>query len=51
MATVFLAVDLRHNRNVAVKDFRPDVAQTLGVDRFLREIQLAAQLHYRTSFR
>jgi len=46
MATVYLAHDLKHGRKVAVKVFHPELARTLGVDRFLREIQLAAQLHH-----
>lgn len=44
MATVYLAEDLRHHRQVAVKVLRPDLAATLGPDRFLREIELAARL-------
>ena len=46
MATVYLAHDLRHGRPVAVKVFRPELAQALGTERFLREIQLAAQLNH-----
>ncbi len=44
MATVYLARDLRHDRDVAIKVLRADVAQTLGAERFLREIRLAAKL-------
>lgn len=44
MATVFLARDLRHDRAVAVKVFRPDLAATVGATRFLREIEIAAHL-------
>jgi len=44
MATVYLARDLRHDRDVAMKVLRPDVGQALGRDRFLREIRLAAGL-------
>jgi eukaryotic-like serine/threonine-protein kinase len=44
MATVFLARDLRHGRDVAIKVLRPEVAATIGVDRFLREIRIAAAL-------
>jgi eukaryotic-like serine/threonine-protein kinase len=44
MATVWLAEDLRHGREVALKVLRPDVAGALGRERFLREIQLAARL-------
>jgi tetratricopeptide (TPR) repeat protein len=46
MATVFLAEDLKHHRKVAVKVLRPDLTATLGVERFLREIELAAQLQH-----
>jgi eukaryotic-like serine/threonine-protein kinase len=44
MAVVYRAVDLRHDRPVAIKVMRPEVMQGLGSDRFLREIQLAARL-------
>ena len=44
MATVFLAEDVRYSRKVAVKVIRPEVAYTVGVERFLREIRLAARL-------
>ena len=44
MATVFLATDLRHNRHVALKVLRAELAQALGPERFLREIQIAARL-------
>jgi len=44
MAVVFLARDLRHDRNVAIKLLRPDVGGEIGSDRFLREIRLAAGL-------
>jgi serine/threonine protein kinase len=37
MATVYLAHEARHGRKVAVKVFRPEVAQALGRERFLRE--------------
>lgn len=46
MATVYLAEDLRHGRKVALKLMRPDVASTLGAERFLREVRLAAQLSH-----
>jgi eukaryotic-like serine/threonine-protein kinase len=46
MATVYLAHDVKHDRNVAVKVLRPDVARTLGATRFLREISLAAKLSH-----
>jgi len=44
MATVYLAHDIRHERNVAVKVLRPELAAALGPDRFLREIRIAANL-------
>ena len=46
MATVYLARDLRHERHVAVKVLRPELAASLGPQRFLREIKLAAQLQH-----
>src|SRR3954462_4452935 len=46
MATVYLARDLKHDRLVAVKVLRPDLAAVLGGDRFLREIRLTAQLQH-----
>ncbi len=46
MATVYLAQDLKHPRQVAVKVLRPEVAALLGADRFLREIALTAQLQH-----
>jgi len=44
MATVYLATDLRHERQVAVKVLDQELAQSLGADRFLREIKTAANL-------
>ena len=44
MATVYLAQDLKHHRKVAVKVLRPELAASLGLDRFLREIETTAQL-------
>ena len=44
MAVVFLAVDLRHERKVALKVLRPEVAAEIGAERFLREIKMAARL-------
>ena len=44
MATVYLAEDLKHHREVAVKVLNPDLAETLGAERFLREIETAANL-------
>ena len=46
MATVYLARDLRHNRNVALKVLKPDLGAVLGVDRFLAEIQVTANLQH-----
>jgi Tol biopolymer transport system component len=46
MATVYLAEDLRHRRKVAVKVLRPELAATLGSDRFFREIEVAARLQH-----
>ncbi len=44
MATVYLAEDLKHNRKVAVKVLRSELTESIGGTRFLREIQIAAQL-------
>jgi serine/threonine-protein kinase len=44
MAIVYLARDLKHDRPVAVKVLRPEVVTSLGPDRFLREIKIAAGL-------
>jgi tRNA A-37 threonylcarbamoyl transferase component Bud32/tetratricopeptide (TPR) repeat protein len=44
MATVYLARDLKHDRQVAVKVFDPELAQALWAERFLREIKTAANL-------
>jgi tRNA A-37 threonylcarbamoyl transferase component Bud32/tetratricopeptide (TPR) repeat protein len=44
MATVYLAQDLKHNRQVAVKVLDPELAQSLGAERFLREIKTVANL-------
>src|SRR2546425_7481917 len=44
MATVYVAEDLRHSRQVAIKVLRPDVAAAIGAERFLREIGIAARL-------
>ncbi len=44
MATVYLAKDLKHQRNVAVKVLRPELAAALGPERFIREIEIAANL-------
>src|SRR6185436_11821104 len=46
MARVYLAHDLKHARNVAVKVIRPDFAASLRRERFLREIAIAARLRH-----
>jgi serine/threonine-protein kinase len=46
MATVYVAQDLRHSRPVAIKVMHPELASALGVERFLREIQIAAHLQH-----
>jgi serine/threonine-protein kinase len=46
MATVYLAEDIKHHRKVAVKVMRPEFTATLGTDRFLREIDIAAKLSH-----
>jgi eukaryotic-like serine/threonine-protein kinase len=46
MATVYLARDCRHDRPVAIKVLRPELAASIGSDRFLREIQVAAHLQH-----
>ncbi|MEJ2238373.1 MAG: protein kinase [Gemmatimonadales bacterium] len=43
---VFVADDLKHDRKVALKVLRPDIASTVGAERFLREIKIAAQLSH-----
>ena len=44
MATVYLADDVKHHRQVAIKVLRPELSESLGADRFLREIEIAAGL-------
>ena len=44
MATVFLATDLKHNRKVALKVLHPELAASVGHERFLREIKIVAGL-------
>jgi len=46
MATVYLAEDLKHHRQVAVKVLRPDLVAFLGAERFLREIEVTAHLQH-----
>ncbi|MDA1081162.1 MAG: protein kinase [Gemmatimonadetes bacterium] len=45
-ATVYLARDIKHERNVAIKVFKPELAETLGAERFTREIRTAANLQH-----
>ncbi|MEO7966465.1 MAG: protein kinase [Gemmatimonadaceae bacterium] len=46
MATVYLAYDERHERRVAIKILRPELAVAVGAERFLREIKLTAALQH-----
>jgi len=46
MATVFLAHDVRHERDVAIKVLHPELAASMGSERFDREIKLAAKLQH-----
>src|SRR4030095_9558007 len=46
MATVYLARDLRHDRMVALKVLRPELAAVIGAERFLAEIKLTANLQH-----
>jgi serine/threonine-protein kinase len=46
MATVYLARDIKHERNVALKVLRPELSASLGAERFLREIRVAANLQH-----
>src|SRR5687768_582602 len=46
MATVYLARDLKHNRKVALKVLRPELAAMVGPERFLSEIQVTANLQH-----
>jgi serine/threonine-protein kinase len=46
MATVYLAQDLKHDRKVAVKVLRPELAAVIGADRFLSEIKTTANLQH-----
>jgi serine/threonine-protein kinase len=46
MATVYLAEDLKHHRKVAIKVMRPEVAATIGAERFLKEIETTAGLRH-----
>src|SRR5262245_41382412 len=46
MATVYLAHDLKHDRRVALKVLRPELAAVIGAERFLAEIKLTANLQH-----
>ena len=46
MATVYLAQDIRHDRRVAIKVLLPELAASVGGDRFVREIRVAAKLQH-----
>src|SRR5258708_38615971 len=46
MATVYLAKDLKHEREVALKVLRPELGAVLGADRFLAEIKITARLDH-----
>jgi len=46
MATVYLAHDLKHDRRVAIKVLRRELGETLGAERFLQEIRVAARLQH-----
>ncbi|MBL0178488.1 MAG: serine/threonine-protein kinase [Gemmatimonadetes bacterium] len=46
MATVYLARDLKHDRDVAIKVLRPELAAVIGADRFLTEIKTTANLQH-----
>src|SRR5688572_23052095 len=46
MATVYLAYDLRHDRKVALKVLRPELAAVIGAERFIAEIRTTANLQH-----
>ena len=46
MASVYLAADRKHDRRVAIKVLRPELATPFGADRFLREVRLVARLQH-----
>jgi len=48
IATVYLAEDLKHHRKVAIKVLKPELAASLGAERFLREIETTANLRHGT---
>ena len=49
MATVYLAQDLKHDRKVAIKVLKPELAAVLGADRFVQEIKTPRRCNIRTS--
>jgi serine/threonine protein kinase len=46
MATVYLAHDIKHDRQVAIKVLRPELAAVIGAERFLAEIKTTANLQH-----
>jgi len=46
MATVYLAEDLKHDRKVAIKVLKPELAAVLGAERFVQEIKTTASLSH-----
>ena len=46
MATVYLAHDIKHERDVAIKVLKPELGAVLGVERFLSEIKVTANLQH-----
>jgi serine/threonine-protein kinase len=46
LATVYLAHDVKHDRRVAVKVLRPELAAAIGAERFLNEIKITANLQH-----
>src|SRR5205809_1834605 len=46
MATVYLARDVKHNRRVALKVLKPELGAVLGIERFLAEIEVTANLQH-----
>ncbi len=46
MTTVYLAEDIKHNRKVALKVLKPELAAVVGAERFLTEIQVTANLQH-----
>src|ERR1700733_6555615 len=46
MATVYLARDLKHDRDVAIKVLRPDLSAVIGAERFVAEVRITARLSH-----